>query len=107
MWLLNSTISCTNIDWRGIQNIKTIRLRKDPNLITNHIIIRAIRNLWNLISLNNNKKGKNFKKNRSHFFTKIIKKKLSAMDTKKLDISNRIIDSNNSNHNYISKELYK
>ena len=70
-----------NADWRRIQNKKIIYPREDPNSVTNHITIRAIRNPWNLILLNNIRDERDSKKNRIYLSVK--RKKLSVMAVEK------------------------
>ena len=94
-----------NADWRKIRKEKNIYLRRDPSLIASHTTIRATGILWNLISLSSSQNKKNSKENGIYLFTK--EKKSNTMIVKKLDTSNEIANSNNSNHSNIFKKLYR
>ena len=94
-----------NIDWKKTQNEEIIYLRRDPNSVINHIIIRVTRNLWNSILLNNIRDEKDSKRDKIYLLTK--KKKSNIMIVGRSDILSEIADSNNSSHSNIFRELYR
>ena len=80
-------------------------LRRDPNLVVNHITIRFIENPQNSILLNNNQNKRDFRENEIHVLRE--KKKLNTIIVKKLNILSETADSSNSNYNNIFRELYR